>query len=189
MTKTSKTTFDEAPNFTPQFPAIPWVNEKPNDYALLINTPSSSGNSYAVFDFWATAWATWDGTYREVNLWGADWDMQTSYTAYTLLTWLGTMDYKLTRKSSWVAISWNNITVPAWKACRISCYPSWANHYVRITTTGGSIRYLNNASLDFTWASGSTSFINASASDLTFVIKYWTPAASRPIFWLLIEII
>lgn len=164
------------------------INKAPLDYKILKNKGSAWWASYAVFDFWATAWATWDGTYREVNIWGVEWDMQTSYTAYTLLTGLGTMDYKLTRKSSWVAISWNNITVPAWKACRISCYPSWANHYVRITTTGGSIRYLNNASLDFTWASGSTSFINASASDLTFVIKYWTPAASRPIFGLLIEI-
>lgn len=187
MTKTSKTTFDEAPIFTPQFPAMPWVNDKPNDYALLINTPSN-GVNYAVLDFWATAWATGDATYREVNLWGTNWDLQTAYTAYTLLTGLGTMDYKLTRVVSGVTITGNNVTVPAWKTCRLSCYPSWANHNVRITVTGGSLRYLVGGSLDFTGASGTTAFINASASDATFVIKYATGAANRPIFWLLIEI-
>lgn len=166
---------------------IAGINEAPLDYKVLKNK-SSSGVNYAVLDFWATAWATWDGTYREVNIWGVDGDMQTAYTAFTLLTWLGTMDYKLTRKSVGVTISGNNITVPAWKVCRISCYPTWATHYVRITVTGGSLRYLENGSLDFTWVSASTSFINASASDATFVIKYATTAANRPIFWLFIEI-
>lgn len=172
----------------PNFDKVPWLNEAPLDYKLLKNKGSSWGYTYAALDFWATAWATWDATYREVNLGWVDWDMQTAYTSYTLLTGLGTMDYKLTRKSVWVSISGNNIVVPAWKVCRISCYPSWANHNVRITVTGGSLRYLNNASLDFTWTSGSTTFINASASDATFVIKYATGAANRPIFWLLIEI-
>ena len=165
---------------------IAGINEAPNDYKLLKN--KGWGIWYASLDFWATAWATWDGTYREVNIGGADGDMQTAYTSYTLLTGLWTMDYKLTRKVSGVNISGNNISVPAWKTCRISCYPNGINHYVRITVTGGSIRYLVGGSLDFTGASGTTTFINASTSDATFVIKYATPASSRPIFWLLIEI-
>ena len=165
---------------------IAGINEAPNDYKLLKN--KGWGIWYASLDFWATAWATWDGTYREVSIGGADGDMQTAYTSYTLLTGLWTMDYKLTRKVSGVNISGNNISVPAWKTCRISCYPNGINHYVRITVTGGSIRYLVGGSLDFTGASGTTTFINASTSDATFVIKYATPASSRPIFWLLIEI-
>lgn len=165
---------------------IAGINEAPYDYKLLKN--KWGWVSYAVFDFWATAWATWDATYREVNIGGVDGDMQTAYTSYTLLTGLWTMDYKLTRVVSWVGISGNNITVPAGKTCRISCYPSWANHNVRITVTGGSSRFLVGGSLDFTGASGTTAFINASASDATFVIKYATGAANRPIFWLLIEI-
>ena len=165
---------------------IAGINEAPNDYKLLKN--KGWGIWYASLDFWATAWATWDGTYREVNIGGADWDMQTAYTSYTLLTGLGTMDYKLTKKVSGVTISGNNISVPAWKTCRISCYPNGINHYVRITVTGGSLRYLKGWSLDFTWASWDCAFINASTSDATFVIKYATPASSRPIFWLLIEI-
>jgi len=187
--KTPQTTFDKAPDFTPIFPSIPWINKDGWDYEALRTKPTSSwGVNYAVLDFWATAWATWDGTYREVNIGWVDGDMQTSYTAYTLLVWLGTMDYKLTRVISGVTISGNNVTVPAWKTCRISCYPSWANHNVRITVTGGSSRFLVGGSLDFTGASGTTTFINASASDATFVIKYATGAANRPIFWILIEI-
>lgn len=187
MSKPNKDTII-IPDFIPNFNDAPWLNVEAIDYRYLKNKPSSQSWNYAVLDFWATAWATWDGTYREVNIGGADWDMQTAYTSYTLLTGLGTMDYKLTRKVSGITISGNNISVPAWKTCRISCYPNGVNHYVRITVTGGSIRYLKWGSLDFTWASWDCTFINASASDATFVIKYATPASSRPIFWLLIEI-
>lgn len=172
----------------PVWTEVPWLNAPAIDYKLLKNRVSSWGVNYAVLDFWATAWATWDGTYRIINLGWVDWDLQTAYTSYTLLTGLGTMDYKLTRVVSGVTISGNNVSVPWGKTCRISCYPSWANHNVRITVTGGSLRYLVGGSLDFTWASGTTTFINASTSDATFTIKYATGAANRPIFGLLIEI-
>lgn len=162
--------------------------KEPLDYEMLVRKDSTGWMSYAAFDFLWTAWAVWDWTYREVNIGWSEWDMQVSYTAYTLLTGLGTMDYTLTRKSSGVTISWNNITVPAWKTCRINMnFNAWTMLW-RITVTGWSLRYLLGGSLDFSNTTPTCAFINASASDATFVIKYGTSAANRPIFWVLIEI-
>jgi len=162
--------------------------KEPIDYEMLVRKGSTWGATYAVFDFWWTAWAVGDWTYREVNIWGSEWDMQVAYTAYTLLTGLWTMDYKLTRKSSWVTINGNNITVPAWKTCRVSMYFNASTMLWRITVTGGSLLYLLGGSLDFTNTTPTCAFINASASDATFVIKYATSAANRPIFGVMIEI-
>jgi len=39
--KSTKTTFDEAPNqnWKPQFVGVPWLNTQPIDYRLTINHP------------------------------------------------------------------------------------------------------------------------------------------------------
>lgn len=160
--------------------------DEPIDYRLLKN--KSNWINYAIFDFWWTAWAVGDATYREVNIWWINGDMQATYTAYTLLTGLWTMDYKLTRVAKWVKITGNNITLPAGKTCRIQMYFNSATMLGRITTTGGSFRYLQWGTLDFSNTNQTCTFINASTSDATFVIKYGTSAANRPIFWVSIEI-
>lgn len=160
-----------------------------SDAVVTISSTGGSANNFAVFDFWSSAGATGDSTFREMTLSGTNWDKQVTYNQELILG-RGSTTYKLTKVYNGVTIVGNVITIPAWKICRIQTNFSAATEYARISTTWWSIRYLRgNSSLDLTSTNPEATFINASANDMTFKILYATSSTNRPIFWIFIEII
>lgn len=174
------------PEFVPIFEKVGGLNAEPIDYNLLKNK-GSSWNSFVCFDFWSSVWATWDWMYRDMVLDGANWDMQVTYNQ-ELIVWRGATTYKLTKRLSWVSISGNDITIPAWRVCRIQTTYNNSTQFIRLSTTGGSIRYIRGNILDLSSTVPEVTFINASSSDMTMKIQFGTSASDRPIFGIVIDI-
>ena len=159
----------------------------PIDYRLLINKPIWTSN-FIFLDFFSSSWATWDWTHRIMDIAWNNGDMQVTYSR-TLITWLWSTTYKLTKRYNWVTINGNNITVPAWKICRIQTSYDNSTQFIRLTTTWWSLRYIHWRTLDLDSTNPEVTFINASKSTMTFNIKFATTASDRPIFAINIEII
>lgn len=170
----------------PQHTPLPWVNAEPIDYNYVVNKPSTWGVNFLALDFWSSAGATGDASYREMSLLGNNGDMTVTYTN-VLLYWLGTTTYKLTKQYSWIEIVDNFITLPAWKVCRIQWQFSSTTQYARFIATW-SKRFLRWSSLDLTSANPEVTFINTWA-DTTLTINFATTASDRPIFGIFLEII
>ena len=182
--KQTKTSFDKAPKFTEEIPQIPWINNYGVDYQRLINKPSSSWDLFLAYDVWSTGWATGDGTFRDVNIIGSDWDMQVSYSQ-EILVGRGSTTANITRR--WTAeIIWNDIQIPAWWIVNIQIAP-WTDQ-VRIVKTWWNLRYIKWSSLDMTSTNNEITFINSSTSTSSIKLQFATATTNRPIFGILITI-
>jgi hypothetical protein len=61
-------------------------------------------------DIWSSAGATGDGTYRDINLIGANGDMEASYSQEIVVS-RGSTTAKITKRYN-CSVSGNNITIP-----------------------------------------------------------------------------
>jgi hypothetical protein len=157
----------------------------PIDYTLLVNKPTWNG-IYFTMDIWSSAWSTGDGTYRDVNLIGANWDMETSYSQEIVVgRWSTTA--KITKKYNCI-VSGNNITIPWGSTVLVACSFTNATQFWRIVKTWWSLRWIKWSSLDISNTNNDIAFINSSTSESTIKIQFGTSASDRPIFWLSIQI-
>lgn len=159
--------------------------EEPIDYYQLVRRQDRQHSS-ATFYFNGTWWATGDNVYRIIDLEWNNWDMQVTYSR-VLVDWLASMTYKLTKVVNGITINWNDISVPAWKTCRVSNYMNSWTQNTRVVPSWGSILYLTWDPI-FTSTNMSVAFVNASTSDASFTIKWRTLWTDRPNFGILIEI-
>lgn len=173
------------PEFIPVFDKIAGLNEDRQDYNLLKNKPTWNGLFFAM-DIWSSAWATGDWTYRDVNLIGSNWDMETSYSQEIVVgRWSTTA--KITKRYT-ATVSGNLITIPAGWVVNIVANFTNATQFIRLTQAGWSLRWLRWSSLDMNNTNNDITFINSSNSDSTLLIKFWTSASDRPIFGISISI-
>ncbi len=190
--KNTTYSFDQAPNqnWIPEFPQTPGLNTTPIDYELLFNKPdtSSSWSKYFAMDIWSSAWATWDGTFRDVNLIWVNWDLETSYSQEIIVA-LGSTTAKITRSENITPTS-NIFTLKPWQVFSITSYFNSATQTVRISRTGWSVRYIRAGAtpLDLNSANQELIFINSGTSNSSVKLTFATSASDRPIFWFLINI-
>jgi hypothetical protein len=137
-------------------------------------------------DIWSSAGATGDGTYRDVNLIGNNWDMETTYSQ-EIVVWRGSTTAKITKKYN-CTVSGNNITIPWGATVVIRCSFTNATQFARIVKTSWSLRYIKWSSLDISNTNNDIIFINSSTSESTIKIQFGTTASDRPIFGFSIEI-
>lgn len=170
----------------PKWDKIPWLNEDRQDFKLLKNKPAS-GFTFFAMDIWSSAGATGDWTYREVNLIGANWDMETSYSQEIVVgRWSTTA--KITKRYTAI-VSGNLITIPAGWVVNVVANFTNATQFIRLTQTWWSLRWMRWSSLDMNNTNNDITFINSSTSDSTLLIKFWTSASDRPIFGINISIL
>lgn len=178
----------QMPNNPVVFPQIPGLNTDPLDYNRLKNKPEqeASVRSFAM-DIWSSAWSTWDGTFRDLNLIGANWDRETSYSQEIIST-LGSTTAKITRQ--WTIVpTWNIFTLAAWEVFSITSYFYSTTQTVRMSVTG-SKRYLRAGAtpLDINSTNPELIFMNSGTTSSDVKLTYATTASDRPIFGFLIEI-
>ena len=162
--------------------AIKWVQFDPNWNRDI------SQEQYFAMDIFSSAWNTWDGTFRDINLIWFNWDRSISYTQ-EIISALGNTTAAIT-KSYTIDTPVNNIfKLPSWKIFKISAYFNSATQNIRIANTG-TRRYLRAwaTPLDLTSANPELVFINSWTTASSITLKFATSAADRPIFWFLIEI-
>lgn len=156
----------------------------PIDYRLLVNKPHFFDYFTLFID--SSAGATWDGTYREVNLIWNNWDLWKSYSQ-EIVVWRGSTTATVTKKYT-VSITWNSIEVPAWSIVEIECRPLTSTQIVQIATTGWSFQYISWNSMDFSFTFTKATILNNSTSNATLKLNFGTSWTDRPRFWLFIRI-
>lgn len=152
------------------------------------NNRGISGMQYFAMDIFSSSGSTGDGTFRNINLIGFNWDKGKSYTQEIIST-LGSTTAAIT-KTYTVDTPVNNVfKLPAWKIFKISAYFNSATQNLRIADTG-TRRYIRAwaTPLDLTSANPELVFINNWTKTSSITLKFATSAADRPIFWFLIEI-
>ena len=166
------------------------INNAPiEDVQLQVgNNKDISRERYFAMDIFSSAWNTWDGTFRDINLIWFNWDRSISYTQ-EIISALGNTTAAIT-KTYTIDTPVNNVfKLPAWKIFKISAYFNSATQNIRIADTG-TRRYLRAwaTPLDLTSANPELVFINSWTTTSNITLKFATSAADRPIFWFLIEI-
>lgn len=152
------------------------------------NNREISGMQYFAMDIFASGWAAWDGTFRDINLIGFNGDKGKSYSQEIIST-LGSTTAAIT-KTYTIDTPVNNVfKLPAWKIFKISAYFNSATQNLRVADTG-TRRYIRAwaTPLDLTSANPELVFINNWTTTSSITLKFATSAADRPIFWFLIEI-
>lgn len=158
----------------------------PIDYNLLVNKPSIW--KYFCMDIWSSAGATWDGTFRDINLIGSNWDRQTSYSQEIIVSrWSTTA--QITRSENITPTS-NIFTLKPWQVFSITSYFNSSTQTVRISRTGWSVRYIRAGAtpLDLNSANQELIFINSGTSNSSVKLTFATSASDRPIFGFLVQI-
>lgn len=168
--------------FIPVFEKIGWLNETPIDYKLLKNKP----NLYLTLFIDSSAGATWDGTYRELNLIWNNWDLWKSYSQ-EIVVWRWSTTATVTKINT-IEISWNDILIPAQSVIQIDCQPITSTQTIRLITTWWSFKYLKWSSLDLTATFNSIILLNESTSNATMKLNFGTSWTDRPRFWIFIRI-
>lgn len=188
MTSKDNNPHDILPEYNPSFEKVPSFNEPSNDYNRLKNLPTSSWSQYFAMDIWSSAWSTWDGTFRDVNIIGSNWDREISYSQEIIVA-LGSTTAKITRSSN-IEPAWNIFTLTPWQVFSITSYFNSATQTVRISRTGWSVRYIRAGAtpLDLNSANQELIFINSGTSNASVKLTFSTSASDRPIFWFLITI-
>lgn len=186
--KQTKTSFDKSPNFTEEIPQIPWINNYGVDYQMLINKPTSFWSKYYAMDIFSSAWSTWDGTFRDINMIWTNWDREVTYSQ-EIIVWLWSTTAKITRSEN-ITPSSNIFTLSPWQIFSISSYFNSTTQTVRISRTGSSIRYLRawTTPLDINSANPELIFMNSWTTDSSIKLTFATSASDRPIFWFIINI-
>lgn len=152
------------------------------------NNREISGMQYFAMDIFSSSGSTGDGTFRDINLIGFNWDKWKSYTQ-EIITALGNTTAAIT-KTYTIDTPVNNVfKLPAWKIFKISAYFNSATQNLRIADTG-TRRYIRAwaTPLDLTSNNPELVFINNWTTTSSINLKFATSAADRPIFWFLIEI-
>lgn len=188
--KQTQTTFDKAPDIVTPINQVPGLNAPPNDYELLFNKPTSSTwSQFFAMDIWSSAGATGDGTFRDLNLIGANGDRETTYSQ-EIIVGRGSTTAKITRRESVTPVS-NIFTLTSWQIFSITSYFNSSTQTVRISRTGSSIRYIRAGAtpLDINSANQELIFMNSWTTDVSIKLTYATSASDRPIFGFLIEIL
>jgi len=173
----NEVSFDE-----PIFEKVQWLNEAPLDYKLLRNKP----NLYFTLFINSSAGATWDGTYRELNLIWNNWDLWKSYSQEIVVA-MGSTTATLTKKYT-VNVIWNSIVIPSWAVIEIECQPITSTQIIRLVTTGWSFKYLLGTTTDLTSTFNKVTLLNESTSDATMKLNFGTSWTDRPRFWIFIRI-
>lgn len=181
-TKDTSYTLDKAPDFT-MVESIPWITKVWVDYERLVNKPTIT-SSFFCADIWALSWATWDATYRDVNIPSSD-GLSINNTNITLIVWLWLMTATLSRSST-ISPSGNIFTIPAWKICKINVSPNSSTSRIKINYTWG-IRFIRWTTSVLSQSDPEFWFL--ATTEVTFTIQFATTASDRPIFWVLIEVL
>lgn len=133
-----------------------------------------------------TSGATLDNTPRNIAAFGTDWDNEVAFTG-TAVTGLASMTGTITNNSYATSIVLGN-----WDRCRVSIYPAVSTTVFRVVQTWWATRILGWANIiwgDLSSSSPSTTFMNASASDMTITLQVansgWSGLFKA---WILIEI-
>ena len=173
----------------PNFVDVPWLNILPMDYNLLKNKPnSSSGSQTFAMDIWSTAWSAGDATFRDINLIGSNGDREVSYTQ-EIVVGLGNTTAKITKQAT-ITPTGNLFTLLPWQVFSISSYFNSSTQTVRMSISGGSIRYIRAGAtpLDINSANPELMFINSGTINSSVKLTYATSASDRPLFGFLIQI-
>ena len=143
---------------------------------------------YFAMDIFASSGSTWDGTFRDINLIGFNWDKWKSYTQEIIVA-LGSTTAAITKSYTINTLINNVIKLPAWKVFKISAYFNSSTQNLRIADTG-SRRYIRAGTtpLDLTSANPELIFINNWTTTSSITLKFATSASDRPIFGFLMEI-
>lgn len=175
------------PEFIPVFEKIPGLNSDRQDYNLLKNK-RTGWSSFFAMDIWSNAGATGDGTFRDVNLIGANWDRETTYSQ-EIIVGLWSTTAKITRNESISPIS-NVFTLTPGQIFSITSYFNSSTQTVRISRTGSSVRYIRAGTtpLDINSTNPELIFMNSGTSNASIKLTYATTASDRPIFGFLINI-
>jgi len=178
----------QLPEFVPDFKQVSWLNQSSEDYNLLKNKPTSSWGKYFVMDIWSSSWSTWDGTFRDLNLIGANWDREKTYSQ-EIIVWLWSTTAKITRSEN-ITPSSNTFTLSPWQVFSISSYFNSTTQTVRISRTWGSVRYIRAwaTPLDINSANPELIFMNSGTSDCIVKLTFATSASDRPLFWFIVNI-
>jgi len=162
--------------------SIKWVQIDPEGNREI------SQEQYFAMDIFASGWAAWDGTFRDINLIGFNGDKGKSYSQEIIST-LWSTTAAITKTYTIDTPVNNMFKLPAWKIFKISAYFNSATQNLRISDTG-TRRYIRAwaTPLDLTSANPELVFINNWTTTSSITLKFATSAADRPIFWFLIEI-
>ena len=188
MTSKDNKPHDILPEYTPSFEKVPSYNDPSIDYNRLKNKPTSNWSQYFAMDIWSSSGATGDGTFRDVNLIGANWDRETTYSQ-EIIVGRGSTTAKITRSENITPVS-NTFTLKPWQLFSITSYFNSATQTVRINRTGSSVRYIRAGAtpLDINSANQELIFINSGTTDSSIKLTFATSATDRPIFGFLVNI-
>lgn len=152
------------------------------------NNREISGMQYFAMDIFSSSGSTGDGTFRDINLIGFNWDKGKSYTQ-EIITALGNTTATITKSYTIDTPVNNTFKLPAWKVFKICAYFNSTTQNLRIADTG-SRRYIRAwaSPLDLTSTNPELIFINNWTTTSNITLKFATSASDRPIFGFLIEI-
>lgn len=165
-----------------------WQSAPLEDVQIRVeNNRNISQNQYFAYYLNSTAWAVWDGTIRDLNLIGFNHDRTKSYSQ-VLIVAKASITAEVTKEYTIDTPVNNIITIPSWKAVRISVSPSSATQTITVNVTW-TYKHLKGSTLTLTSATNEAIIMATTGNKLLLKLQYSTSAWERPIFWILIEII
>lgn len=153
----------------------------------LWNNRNISWVQFFAMDIWSSAGATWDATFRVLNLIGFQWDREKSYSQ-EIITALWSTTAKITKRFTIDTPVNNIISVPSGKVLEVVARFSSATQNLKINNTTWSYRFLEWSTNILTSSNPRVIIMNSWDDNLRINLQFATSASDRPIFWVFLKI-